>query len=53
MPHLHIDRVHSFAIIREIGERLSTSLRESDELLMSLKENLQRLREAEKSSREE
>ncbi len=44
---IDIDRVHSRAIIREIGERLRTSLRKERELPASLTTRIDRLRELE------
>jgi hypothetical protein len=44
---IDIDRSHSFAILREIGERLRASLREQPELSASLRKQIDRLRELE------
>ena len=43
-----IDRKHSFAIVREIGERLNASLREEQEVPASLGRQIDRLRELER-----
>ena len=47
---IDIDCVHSRAIVREIGERLRTSLRPEPELPASLKMQINRLRELEEQS---
>jgi hypothetical protein len=44
---IDIDRVHSWAIVREIGERLRTSLKSEPELPASLKMQIDRLRKLE------
>jgi hypothetical protein len=49
MPHIKIDRIHSFAIAREIGERLRPMLNENDELPVTLEKQMHRLRETEQS----
>jgi hypothetical protein len=45
--HVDIDHAHSRAIIREIGERLRSLLREEPELSADLKTQIERLRELE------
>jgi hypothetical protein len=48
---IDIDYAHSRAIVREIGERLGTSLRPEPELPASLKMQIDRLRKLESSHR--
>jgi len=45
-----VDHTHSRAIVREIGERLSASLRPEPELPEGLKKQIDRLRELEEQS---
>ena len=42
-----IDRTHSFAIVREIGERLDANLKEEPEVPVSFRRQIDRLRELE------
>ena len=44
---IDIDRGHSFAIVREIGEKLRASLKEQPELSANLRTQIDRLRELE------
>ncbi|MDA9430657.1 hypothetical protein XH88_02430 [Bradyrhizobium sp. CCBAU 51627] len=43
MPSINIGRVHSLAIVREIGERLAPMLPEEKDLPLNLQRQLQRL----------
>jgi hypothetical protein len=43
-----IDRKHSFAIVREIGERLNASLSQEPEVPASFGRQIDRLRESER-----
>ncbi|WP_271618204.1 hypothetical protein [Bradyrhizobium sp. CCBAU 51745] len=45
----NIDRSHSFAIVREIGERLRALLKEEPELPPNLEKQMRRLRELDES----
>ena len=47
---IDIDYVHSWAIVREIGERLRTSLKPEPELPASFKIQINRLQELEEQS---
>ena len=47
---IDIDSAHSWAIVREIGERLRSSLKPEPELPASLKMQIDRLRELEGQS---
>lgn len=48
--HIDMDYVHSRAIVREVGERLRTSLKPEPEVPASLKMQIDRLRELEEQS---
>lgn len=50
MRTIDIDRSHSFAIVREIGERLRALLQEKPELPPNLEKQMRRLRELDESS---
>jgi len=45
-----IDRTHSFAIVREIGERLNADLKDEPEVPVILRRQINRLRELEDTS---
>lgn len=47
---IDIDRKHSYAILREIGERLRGSLREEPDLPANFRRQVDRLRELEHGS---
>jgi hypothetical protein len=52
MPNrIDIDHTHSRAIVRDIGERLRTSLKPEPELPTRFKKQIDRLRELEEQSR--
>jgi hypothetical protein len=50
MRNINIDRTHSYAILREIGDRLRAHLREEPELPEIFRKKIDRLRELEASS---
>jgi len=49
MRDIDIDRSHSFAIVREIGERLRALLKSEPELPPNLEKQMRRLRELDES----
>ncbi|MHC4054122.1 hypothetical protein [Bradyrhizobium sp. 25ACV] len=49
MRNIDIDRSQSFAIVREIGERLRALLKEEAELPPNLERQMRRLRELDES----
>jgi hypothetical protein len=50
MPNaIDTDRKHSLAIVREIGERLRSIIKEEPELPLALRQQLERLRKSEAS----
>ncbi|WBL77283.1 hypothetical protein I3J27_30335 [Bradyrhizobium xenonodulans] len=50
MRNIDIDRSRSFAIVREIGERLRALLKEEPELPQNLEKPMRRLRQLDESA---